>query len=278
MSWPRQVFGFLWRWLTVLLPVAVAVLLAVSGVVDSDFHLRGRKVEFAWILIAVAGMLAAAEAALVTRRQRRLTRLEDEQSELLSRAERAEAWLIRLIRNELISLEAKGHLYSAERVSVFRCDGDRFTLVGRRSRQPQFDLSLGRERYPLEEGVLGRAWADGAAEETGLPSPGPDGQPPRRRWVMTQESRWHVPEAVVEQLVMRSQSYAAFRIEKQERSLGAIVFESTVSAAEAQTAGASSTKRSRAEPSSASGLMPQYPRKRESGTDSINQNPNPYSL
>jgi hypothetical protein len=247
MNRSQRVFAFLWRWLTVFLPVAVAVLLAVSGIVKSDFKLRGDEFEIAWLLIAVAGLLAAAEAALVTRRQRRLSQLEAERGRLLARAEAGEASLLHLIRDELIALEAKAHLYSNERISVFRCDGDGFTLIARRSRRPLFDESLGRERYPLDEGVLGRAWADGAAEETGLPAAGAEGQPPRRGWLNAQERRWRVPEAVAECFVMRSPSYAAFRIEVEEHSLGSIVFESTVSMSEATVAGPSPTMRTRAE-------------------------------
>jgi hypothetical protein len=243
----QRAVAFVWRWLTVFLPVAVAVLLAVSSIVSGDFTLRGRTIEVAWILIAVAGVLAAIEAALVTRRQRKLSRLEAERRQLLARAEDAETSLLHLIRDELIAMEARAHLYSNERISVFRCDGNCFTLVARRSRRPLFDESLGRARYPLDQGVLGRAWADGAAEETGLPTPGPEGQPPRRGWLTAQERRWRVPEVVAERFAMRSQSYVGFRIEQEERSLGVIVFESTVSASEAETAGPSATMRSRAE-------------------------------
>lgn len=247
MTRTQRVVAFLWRWLTVFLPVVVAVLIAVSGIVSSDFKLRGHEVETAWVLIAVAGILAAAEAALVTRRQRRLGQLEAEQGRVLARAEAAEASLLHLLRDELIAIEFQAHLFSNERVTVFRCDGDCFTLVARRSRRPLFDESLGRERYPLDAGVLGRAWADGVAEETGLPAPGPEGQPPRRGWLAEQRRRWRVPEAVAEHFVMRSQSYVAFRIEEEERALGAIVFESTVTVSEAAAAGSTTTMRSRAE-------------------------------
>lgn len=247
MNWPHRALTFLWQWLTVVLPVAAAVLLAAGGIVRSDFELRGHHLEVAWILIALAGILAAAEAALVTRRQRRLSQLEAERARLLTRAESAEASLLHLIRDELITLEFEASLYSTERISVLRCDGDCFTLVARRSRRPLFDESLGRGRYPLDEGVLGRAWADGVAEETGLPTAGSEGQPPRRAWLTAQERRWRVPGEVAERFVMRSQSYVAFRIEELERSLGAIVFESTVSASEAAAAGSMTTMRGRGE-------------------------------
>lgn len=243
MGRTERAFAFLWRWLTVFLPVTVAVLLAVSGIVDSDFKLRGHKIEVAWVLIVAAGVLAAAEAALVTRRQRRLSQLEAERTELRARADDAEAALLHLVRDELIALETKAHLYSNERISLFRADGDCFTLLARRSRRPVFDESLGRKSHPLDQGVLGRAWADGVAEETGLPDPGPETQPPRRGWLTAQERRWHVPEAVSEKFVMRSQSYFAVRLEEEQRALGAIVFESTVSSAEAVTAGPSTTLR-----------------------------------
>ena len=64
---------------------------------------------------------------------------------------------------------------------------------------------------------------------------------------MEQRRRWRVPEAVAERFVMRSQCYVAFRIEEEERSLGAIVFESTVSVSEAAAAGSTTTMRSRTE-------------------------------
>src|SRR3954453_4517060 len=225
MGRTKRSVAFLWRWLTVLLPVAVAVLLTLSGIVDSDFKLRGHKIQVAWLLIAIAGILAAAEAALVTRRQRRLSQLEAERTELQTGADAAEAALLHLMRDELIALEATAHLYSNERVSVFRCDGDCFTLVARRSRRPLFDESLGRERHPLDQGVLGRAWADGVADERGLPDPGPETHAPRRGWLMAQERRWQVPESVAGRFVMRSQSYVSVRIEEQQRALGVILFE-----------------------------------------------------
>jgi hypothetical protein len=243
----RRVVAFVGRWANVLLPVAVGVLFAASQVVDREYQFMGHTIKIAWVLIVAGGLLATAGTVITARRQLRLDRLENERNTFSDRTERAEAALLRLIRAELISLEARAHLYSNERVSLFRCDGDGFSLVGRRSRRPLYDESLGRKRYTLEEGVLGAAWAQGAADEPALPDPGPEGGPARRVWLRAHLTRWRVPEAVASSLVMRSQSYVAIRIEREDRSLGAIVFESTVSATEAQAAGSSSTKRTRRE-------------------------------
>ena len=107
---------------------------------------------------------------------------------------------------------------------------------------PTFDLSLGRGRYPLDHGVLDLAWRQNTAGVESLPSPGDD-PTPRRRWLDAQK-KLNVPEEVASAFVMRSQSYAGFRIAERERSLGVIIFESTVSLEEAKAAGGTSpTKR-----------------------------------
>ncbi len=182
----------------------------------------------------MAAALAIIEAIAVGRNQRALGAAEDASR----RAEVTEAGVLRLVRGELDHLQKRaGHL-SNERVSLFRWEGDHFILVGRRSPRPAFDRSPGRESYPASEGCLGRAWDDGTAEEQSLPDPGLD-DTPRRRWLQTQSRRWAVPETTAAGFTMRSQSYAAFRVESldRQRSLGVIVFESTLSADEVSAAG-----------------------------------------
>jgi hypothetical protein len=239
VQWATTFVDFLWRRITVLIPVAVIVLTAASGATNGHYKIAGHKLAVSWTLIVVAALLALLEAILVGRRQRRVETLESERTEFERRAENAERSLMRLMRAELIALQERARQYSSERVSLFRCDGDFFALVARRSPRPLFDESLGRGRYALDEGVLGLAWAQNTAEVESLPSPGEEGEAPRRRWLDAQK-RLKVPEPVASALVMRSQSYAGFRIAQRERSLGVIVFESTVSVVEAKAAGGSS--------------------------------------
>lgn len=233
---------FLWRWITVLIPVAVIVLTAASGATNGHYKIAGHKLAVAWTLIVIAALLAAVEIVLVGRRQRRIETIDRERLQFAGRADRAERALMRLMRAELIGLQERADLFSGERVSLFRCDGDFFTLVARRSPMPTFDQSLGRARYPVGQGVLDLAWRQNTAGVESLPQPG-DEPTPRRRWLEAQK-RLNIPNAVAAAFVMRSQSYAAFRIAERERSLGVVVFESTVSVDEAKAAGGTSpTKR-----------------------------------
>jgi hypothetical protein len=242
VGWPGRWGRFVWRWITVFIPVAVIVLTAASGTSKGHYKIAGHKLTVSWTLIVLAALLAAIEVALVGRRQRRVETIDRERREFKGRAESAERALMRLMRAELIDLQERADLFSGERVSLYRCDGDCFTLVARRSAMPTFDESLGRGIYPLNEGVLDLAWRENTAGVESLPPPGDD-PTPRPRWLQAQR-KLNVPEAVAAAFVMRSQSYAAFRIAERERALGVIVFESTVSVNEAMSAGGtSSTKR-----------------------------------
>jgi hypothetical protein len=237
---------FLWRWITVVIPVAVIALTAASGVSHGHYKLAGRRLPASWTLIVIAAALALVEAVLVGRRQRRIDTLDSQRAEFARRAALAERALMLLLRAELIALQERARLYSSERVSLFRCDGDSFTLVARRSSMPVYDESLGRGRYPLDAGVLGQAWERNSAGVESLPPAGTD-TIPKRRWLDAQ-SKLKIPEAVACDLKMRSQSYAGFRIVQRERSLGVIVFESVISVSEATLGGGTSpTKRTVAE-------------------------------
>jgi len=234
---------FLRRWITVAIPAAVAILIGAAALNNGHYTLAGQGFAVSWTLIAAAALLALLEAAVVARHQLQVSALTAERDEALDRAIGAESAIVRLMRAELAALQLRAHQFSSERVNLFRCDGDHFTLVARRSPRPLFDESLGRERYPLDQGVLGRAWAETPAGELSLPSAGGEQGPPRRAWLDAQR-RLGVPEDVARGLTMRSQAYAAFRIADRERSLGVILFESTVAVDEAAAASASPTKRS----------------------------------
>lgn len=225
-----------------LIPAAVALLIGAGGVSKGHFTLAHHRFGVSWMFIIAAALLALIEAAIVARRQLRVAVLEAERDQLEGRAVAGERGIVAVMRDELIALQERAHQFSSERVSLFRCDGDHFTLVARRSPRPLFDESLGRGRYPLDQGLLGRAWAEGKAGEPSLPPAGDEHGPPRRRWLDAQR-RLGVPEGVASAFTMHSQAYAAFRIAERERSLGVILFESTVSVDEAADAGASPTKR-----------------------------------
>lgn len=246
MTRRRRLWLLITRWITVLIPAGVALMIAAVPLAHGHYRALHHRFAVSWTLVAAAALLALIEAGAVARREIRIAAVAAERDQFRERAVLAERAIMRLIRHELLALEERTHLFSSGRVSLFRCDRDYFTLVGRRSARPLFDQSFGRGRYPLDQGVLGRAWAETPVGVPSLPDPGPEGQPPKRRWLDAQK-KLGVPEEVAAAFTMRSQSYAAFRIADRERSFGVILFESTVTVDEAATAGDSPTKRTVAE-------------------------------
>lgn len=228
------------RALGLVIPLAISLLLAASSQVHKRINVIGHKheVELSWSLIFLAGTLGLVEAGLVVKRQRKLAAFHL----VANRADAAEFAVLRQIREELMSLESLAHFFSSDRISLFRMDSDGFVLIGRRSRNPGFNHSRGRGRYPADEGVIARAWKLGAAEEKGLPSAGRKSEP-SKAWQQAQAKRWGVPEGVSARFEMRSEWYLAVRIEERDGALGVLLFESEVTPDEAKSAGATTADR-----------------------------------
>lgn len=238
----NRVRHILSRYVAVVIPLAISILLAASSLVDGGVKISGRRIEWSWLLVLLAGTLGLVEAGLVARRQSRLKELDS----WTRRATSAEAALLNQIREELIGIEAQAGFFSSERISLFRCEPNGFVLIGRRSRNPRYDQSLGRKVYPPREGVIAAAWEAADGEEHGLPTAG-TGPDPRRAWQQAQAKKWSVPEDVSASFAMRSEWYIGIRIDTRESALGVIVFESTVTPTDASAAGATVTLRDRAQ-------------------------------
>jgi hypothetical protein len=240
-SLAHRIVDWLGRWAGVVLAVAVVMLSPVSGVVEGDVGLLGLELPWSTLVLIVLGPLALGAAVVAARQTRRLVSLEGRNRDLEAHVDTADAAVLRLLRGELERLEALARHFSSQRVSLYRREEDQLVLVARRSRRPEFDESLGRFCIPLDQGCVGKAWSEGSAYEPALPSAGPDSGPPTKRWLLRQE-RLGVPQSVAAVFTMRSQTYAAFRIETREERLGVLVFESTLSVEERSTAvGASPT-------------------------------------
>lgn len=220
-------------------PIAVGVLgtalLTIGGVSpDATFEIGGDTDHWVPFLIGGGLILLTLGAVSGGVRQLHLDRLQRERTEFKEHAEAGARALLRLIFHELEQLRlAAGH-FSNERVTLFRCDGDGFIVLGRRSARPNYDYDRcpGRPRYPEDQGCLGLAWKDGRSEQTALPPAG-QAQPWSEDWVRAQ-TELGVPRATAEALTMPSCSYLAYRIEGLERSLGVIVFESINTSSQAE--------------------------------------------
>lgn len=185
----------------------------------------------AW-LIGSGIAVGIAGGVILGRRQLRLDALAAENQSLRRGSESSATALLRLIRGELARLQQAARLFSNERVSLFRWEGDGFILVGRHSPYTKYERA-GREQYPPEEGCLGEAWRDGRAVEKGLPPAG-QSQPWNARWRAAQRSRHRVPDETSQLLTMPSRSYVAYRLQGPERAVGVLVFESINTLAEAE--------------------------------------------
>lgn len=228
-EWWRKLFR---KWGVTALSAGSLGAAAASGVVEGNLWLGSRFVPWPAILIAVAVALFLIQGFI---QRRQLKEVESLDSVTADR-DAAEAGILKAIRLELVRLQTAAHLYSSDRISLFRCEAGHFILIGRRSAQPEFEQSLRRETYPLNQGCLGAAWAQGTSEEPGLPDPG-DGAEPRPGWLQAQERRWGIPRDTSKQFKMWSQSYVAFRIDHLDHFLGVLVAESELSEAEANQAG-----------------------------------------
>lgn len=237
-AWPR-----FRRWLAIIfeiaLPIAAAVVLAMSGTVEGKIGLIGREPSASAVLIGIGALLLLAAGVLVARRTIPLERLRREEPKLRERADLGGAALLRVMRNEVRGLAKKAGYASNERVSLYREEEDGFTLLARYSARPAFAQSLGRFSLPCTEGVIGQAWDLGSAAETELPHPG-NGELPNQEWVNAQQERCGVAQSVANGFAMRSQAYVAFRIASDDpKGQGVIVFESTLSSTDLLETGGS---------------------------------------
>jgi len=178
--------------------------------------------------IAVIGTVACAwyggvaQARLASRNRELEQQLEDA-TELVQNfgSDYFAIWDNRLkVLAEVLNLDAR------DRVSVYRHRGSSFTMVGRFAVLPELDRP-GRGVYPVDQGVIGTAWArgDGKCIVQDLPDPVQDldGYCARSR------DEWKLPVGVVKKLGMKARSIAAFALNGHGDSVrdAIVVFESS---------------------------------------------------
>lgn len=106
-----------------------------------------------------------------------------------------------------------------ERVSVYKVYDNKFILIGRSSVNPNL-TKAGRNSYPVSEGLIGKAWAEGELFITDLPDP-------NERGGNTYYNRVNqinpIPREVVNSLNMQSRSYFILRMNGFENRPKAII-------------------------------------------------------
>src|SRR6202521_3792832 len=168
----RSIRTFLGLWWTTGLAVPLSTLLAAAAsLTTTDYYDLPIARHISWtltlfLLAIVSGIAGTLEAYRTLRKWRKRAELGDG---LALRAETAELALIETICDELRNVIGILGLFSYGRASLFICKKDHFVLAGRSSPMAQFGRSLGRARYPLGSGIVGKAWNYGEAADPELP-------------------------------------------------------------------------------------------------------------
>lgn len=218
--------------LDIFLPTVGGILLAVGGGVTGETEILGEPVQKSLLLFAGGGACLVLLGTLALVDRVRLWRIQARMPGLEQRADLGRVVPLRMMRLELHELSKRARFLSNGRISLYRYEDDGFTLLARDSPRPNFGRSLGRDVLPLDGGVIARAWAHAVAEETDLPSPGPETEPPRAEWLDAQVALG-IERAVAAEFTMRSQAYFAFRLASfDDRALGVLVYESSAPSAD----------------------------------------------
>ena len=96
----------------------------------------------------------------------------------------------------------------AERISVYKVHNNEFVLIARSSKNPLFEKP-GRKSYPISEGFIGKAWAEGEYFNCALPECSGRNRTPYHTYVNNISS---IPREVVNRLNMASRSYCIVRV------------------------------------------------------------------
>jgi hypothetical protein len=151
--------------------------------------------------------------------------LQRTQQDYLDLARQTEQNYFELFKHQLSLLaNTELHFADTERISVYKHDGEAFVMLGRYSKNPDYD-KRGRGLYPDDEGVIGHAWHHGEAADDDLPDfvVVPDD------YLEYTRNHWGITEEITRNFTMKSRTYAAFALEHPVRleRVAVVVFEST---------------------------------------------------
>ena len=130
-----------------------------------------------------------------------------------------------LFDEELRQLYVTLNFGDSERVSVYKHDGKNFRILGRFSKDPEFNKQH-RKVFPDSQGAIEKAWRQGDVLIENLPDP--TTTKGNREYISHLTKNWGIPRAVCNQLTMKSRSYYAIAIDDSKGSrIAVLVCEST---------------------------------------------------
>lgn len=213
------------RLLHSLRPYLPSFLAAVGGIgmAAVGFFFDVMPDRLFWLTFGLAGFLFLMGTVLGVREERNFSRILEENKRLRQTLSSHTQDYFEKSR-DLLSLVALGlDLDRRDRLSLYVVSktGSYLLMVGRFSDNTNLERH-GRRVYPLNQGCLGKAWAEGDAYENGFPDPDDDPE-----GYVECHARYGLDEATVRNLTMQSRMYCALRVEVQRgRRLGVVVVES----------------------------------------------------
>jgi hypothetical protein len=209
--------------------IGIAVMQVVFSVNDFWKELQtiqGAGFAFFILLLCVGNIKAVVEQIRMTSLEEANRKLRSDGVKLEDQLDKRSDDYFELVRREL-GRHATNSLQftNEERISLYRHDGESFTLLGRYAEQPEYAKRSARS-YPADEGCLGRAWRHPKGEVIveRLPDPHTD----MESYVAIHKDKYNMGERTIRSFTMPSRSLWAFVLKDRitEQRLAVLVFES----------------------------------------------------
>jgi hypothetical protein len=182
------------------------------------------------LIIWLSLIMVTLGTVAVIRSRQRISELQYEISRLRTDLDGTQQDFVELVQDLYVVFETQLGILSdklrfgnTERISVYTQDSDAFIMLGRYSKNPEYQKP-GRAIYPNDEGCIARAWRNGECFIADLPDP----TQVIDDYLGCLEEDWNIPRDTGQAFKMKSRSLSAFAIEGSDRHrIAVVVFEST---------------------------------------------------
>lgn len=176
-----------------------------------------------WILVTIWIVFTIITIIVRVKSQKRISTLEEtiktkdkiieEQKEELEKYTLLRQNISLIFEHHLRSIAQSLNFTNNERISLYIVDNNRFICCSRFSKNPTYKR-WGRASYPLDEGVIGRAWNNGSEFFASLP----DAQKDFKSYVERTKKKYGIPEDTIRGFSMFSKLLMGYRISNHDSS------------------------------------------------------------
>lgn len=126
-----------------------------------------------------------------------------------------------LVESWLQNIDMKIKMSHAERVSIYFADNNSFYILGRYSKNPKLE-KIHTQKFPLDKGVLSRAWEQDECTEFNCPVHEDDSE----GYINHIHKEYGYDHSKISGFTMRSCDYLGISIKDRGKNIGVIIFES----------------------------------------------------